>query len=90
MESPRRPRGDTAFYNERFDARDAHLERGADPELMVAALGTKLVEVLARCIDGSHLPRPQAEAWVTRACTLLHKTTWPMVRERKAQPPSRD
>ena len=90
MESQRRPRGDTAFYDERFDALDAHLERGADPELMVAALGTKLVEVLARCIDGSHLPRPQAEAWVKRTCAMLHKTTWTMVRELQAQPPSRD
>ena len=29
---------------------------------MAAALGTKLAEVLARCIHGSRLSRPQGEA----------------------------
>jgi hypothetical protein len=53
---------------------------------MAAALGTKLAEVLARCIYGSHLARPQAEDWVKRTCTMLHKTTWTRVRELKAQP----
>ena len=62
MESPRRPRGDTAFYDELFDTLDAHLQRGADPELMLAALGTKMAEVLARCIHGSRLSRPQGGA----------------------------
>ena len=85
-----RPRGYPAFYDTLFDALDAHLPRGADPELMVAALGTKMAEVLARCIHGSRLPRPQAEAWVKRTCAMLHKTTWTMVRELQAQPPSRD
>jgi hypothetical protein len=60
-----RLRGDQAFYDEVFDRLDQHLERGAEPELMVAALGTKLAEVLARCIHGSHVARPQAEDWVT-------------------------
>ena len=56
------PRGDKAFYDELFDALDAYIQRGADPELMVAVLGTKLAEVLARCLHGSRLSRPQGEA----------------------------
>ena len=80
-----RPRGSPALYDTLFDALDAHLERGADPELMAAALGTQLAEVLARCIQGSHMPRAQAEPWVKRHCPMLHKVTWSMVQELRAQ-----
>jgi hypothetical protein len=34
---PGRTRGDQAFYDDLYDRLDAHLKRGADPELMVAA-----------------------------------------------------
>jgi hypothetical protein len=63
-----RPRGDKAFYDDLFDALDARLARGANPELMVAALGTKLAAVLARCIYDGRMPREKAEAWVKRHC----------------------
>jgi hypothetical protein len=56
---------------------------------MAAALGTKLAEVLARCIHDGRMPREKAEPWIQHHCTFLHKTTWAMVRELKAQPPSR-
>jgi len=56
---------------------------------MVAALGTKLAEVLARYIHDGRMPREKAEPWIQHHCTFLHKTTWAMVRELKAQPPSR-
>jgi hypothetical protein len=56
---------------------------------MAAALGTKLAEVLARCIIGTPLPRGEAEAWIKRTCSMLHKTIWTMVRELKAQSPER-
>jgi len=35
---------------------------------MAAALGTKLAEVLARCIHDGRMPREKAEAWVKRHC----------------------
>jgi hypothetical protein len=85
-----RPRGDKAFYDSLFDALDQHLERGADPELMMAALGTKLAEVLARCIHSSHMPRAKAETWIKRQQTMLHKVTWSCVQEIQAQPRTGD
>jgi hypothetical protein len=53
---------------------------------MAAALGTKLAEVLARCIHGSHMPREKAEGWIKRLQAMLYKVTWAMVQELKAQP----
>jgi hypothetical protein len=79
-------RGDRAFFDEWKAAFDAHLDRGADPGLMVSTLGVTMAELLARCIVGSHLPRPQAEAWIKQQCALLHQATWSMVCEIKAQP----
>jgi len=85
--TPPRSHDDLPFFDAWNAALDAHLARGADPELMVAALGTKLAEVMARCIHGSHLPRAKAEQWVTQTNAMLHKTTWTFVRELKAQRP---
>jgi hypothetical protein len=85
-----RPRGYPDFYDDLFDALDQHLKRGADPELMAAALGTKLADILARCIHYSHMPRAKAEAWIKHQQAMLHKVTWSMVQELKAQPRGQD
>lgn len=53
---------------------------------MLAALGTMLAKVLARCIYYGRLPRAEAETWIKRCQALLHKTTWSRVQELKAQP----
>jgi hypothetical protein len=79
-------RGDRAFFDEWKAAFDAHLDRGADPGLMASVLGVTLADLLARCIVGTPLPRPQAEAWITDTCARLHQATWSRVREIKAQP----
>ena len=83
---PGRSRGDQTFYDDLYDRLDAHIKRGADPELMVAALGTMTAEVLARCIHYGKMPRAEAETWIKRQQTMLHKVTWSCVQELKAQP----
>jgi len=81
-----RSRGDKAFDDEVFDALDAPLERGADPDLMLAALGTKMAEVLARCIHDGRMPQEKAEAWGKQQQAMLHKSPWTFVQELQAQP----
>jgi len=81
-----RSRGDKAFDDEVFAALDAPLERGANPDLMLAALGTKMAEELARCIHDSRMPRAKAEAWVKQQQAMLHKSPWTFVQELQAQP----
>ena len=56
---------------------------------MAAALGTKLAEVLARCIHDSHMPRGKAELWVKSQQAMLHKSPWACVQELTAQPKER-
>ena len=83
---PGRRRGDQAFYDDLYDRLDAHSKRGADPELMVAALGVMMAEVLARCIYYGRVPRAETETWIKRHQAMFHKATWSYVQELKAQP----
>jgi hypothetical protein len=77
---------DRAFYDQWMEGLDAHLERGADPQLMASVLGVKLAEVLARSIVGTPLTKAQADQWLARTCAMLRQSTWSFVREIKAQP----
>jgi hypothetical protein len=87
MERTPSPQTTRAFFETWNDAFEAHLARGADPQLMAGVLGVKLAELLARCIVHGHLPRPEAERWLKQTAQMLHQTTWTLVRELKAQPP---
>jgi len=81
----RTPGGHNPLYDEWVRQLDAHLERGADAELLVSVLGVKLAEVMARVIVGTPAPRDEAEAWVQRVGAMLDKTIWSLVQELKAQ-----
>jgi hypothetical protein len=59
---------------------------GSHGDFSNSLLGTKMAEVLPRCIHHSHMPRGKAEAWVKSPQAMLHKGTWSMVQELKAQP----